>query len=148
MRFTINCGLILSREFMAFPIDVKYIIETEEHLGVEFPYEFKQKMINQNGGELITEDYDWQLYPFFDKSDKKRISRTCNHIILETKQAKEWHNFPENAVAIATNGCGDYLILLPLEKDAKQLSEKIYSWFHEKGEIKEVTKNITELIEE
>ena len=50
MRFTINCGLILSREFMAFPIDVKYIIETEEHLGVEFPYEFKQKMINQNGG--------------------------------------------------------------------------------------------------
>lgn len=131
---------------MPFPIDVKYIIETEGHLGVEFPYEFRQKMINQNGGELITEEDDWQLYPFFDKSDKKRISRTCNHIVLETKQAKEWHSFPENAIAIATNGCGDYLILLPLESNAKKLSEKIYSWFHEKGEIEEVAKNITELI--
>jgi hypothetical protein len=133
---------------MPFPIDLKYIVEAENELGIEFPYEFKQKMIGQNGGELITEEDNWQLYPFFDKSDKKRISRTCNHIVLETKQAKEWNNFPDNAIAIATNGCGDYLILLPLESDTNKLNEKIYLWLHETGEIEEVAQNISELIEE
>ncbi|MCI9845237.1 SMI1/KNR4 family protein [Flavobacterium pectinovorum] len=133
---------------MAFPIDIKYIIETETELEVEFPYEFKQKMMNQNGGELITEDDDWQLYPFFDKSDKKRISRTCNHIVLETKQAKEWSNFPPGAIAIATNGCGDQLVLLPLDSNVRKLGEKIFLWFHETGRTQEVARTISELIEE
>ncbi|HEX8017686.1 MAG TPA: SMI1/KNR4 family protein [Flavobacterium sp.] len=133
---------------MAFPIDLKYIIETERELEVEFPYEFKQKMINLNGGALITEDDDWQLYPFFDKSDKKRISRTCNHIVLETKQAKKWSGFPLNAIAIATNGCGDKLILLPLDTNEKKLGENIFLWFHETGKTQEVAETISELIEE
>jgi hypothetical protein len=133
---------------MAFPIDIKYIIETETELEVEFPYEFKQKMINLNGGELITQDDNWQLYPFFDKSDKKRISRTCNHIVLETKQAKKWNGFPQNAIAIATNGCGDKLILLPVGGNEKKLGENIFLWFHETGKTQEVAETISELIEE
>ena len=98
---------------MPFPLDPKYIQETEDELGLLFPEKFKNKMGNENGGEIITDEDEWQLYPFFDKSDNKRISRTCNHIGLETKQAKEWDNFPPNAIAIATNGCGDHLVLLP-----------------------------------
>lgn len=133
---------------MAFPIDIKYIIESETELGIEFPYGFKQKMMKLNGGELITQDDDWQLHPFFDKSDKKRISRTCNHIVLETKQAKKWNNFPLNAIAIATNGCGDQLILLPLDDNEKKLGEKIFLWFHETGETQQVAETINELIED
>ena len=98
---------------MPFPIDMKYITETEKELGLVFPDKFKSKMTKENGGELIPDDDDWQLFPFFDKSDKKRISRTCNHIGLETKQAHEWDNFLNNGVAIASNGCGDLLVLLP-----------------------------------
>lgn len=133
---------------MPFPIDIKYIIETEQELGLVFPDSFKAKMTKENGGELMTEDDDWQLFPFFDKSDNKRMSRTCNHIVLETKQARAWDNFPNNGIAIASNGSGDNLILLPFDNDNKKLKEEIYLWQHETGDIQEVAKTIDELTEE
>ena len=133
---------------MAFPIELKYIIETEKELGIEFPINFKTKMIQENGGEFATEEDEWQLFPFFDKSDNKRISRTCNHIVLETKNAKEWTNFPVDGIAIASNGCGDNLILLPFENNPKQLQETIYLWLHETGEIIEIAESIDELTED
>lgn len=132
---------------MPFPVDAKYIIETEEQLEVQFPLLFKEKMIKENGGEATTEYDDWNLYPFFDQSDKKRISRTCNHIVLETKQARKWNNFPLNAIAIASNGCGDQLVLIPLDNDNEKLSEVIYFWYHETGALEKVAENINELIE-
>ncbi len=133
---------------MPFPVDIKYIIETEQELGLVFPDNFKYKMTKENGGKLITEDDDWQLFPFFDKSDNKRMSRTCNHIVLETKQARAWDNFPDNAIAIASNGSGDNLILLPLDNDNKKLREEIYLWQHETGDIQQVANTIDELTEE
>lgn len=133
---------------MPFPVDIKYIQETEKELGIEFPEKFKQKMIIENGGEIMTEEDDWQIYPFFDKSDNKRISRTCNHIGLETEHAKEWANFPTNAIAIASNGCGDHLVLLPLGSNNKKLSDEIYYWFHETGELTKMADTIDELIDE
>jgi len=133
---------------MPFPVDIKYIIETEQELGLVFPDSFKSKMTKENGGELMTEDDDWQLFPFFDKSDNKRMSRTCNHIVLETKQARAWDNFPDKGIAIASNGSGDNLILLPLDNDNKKLREEIYLWQHETGDIQEVAKTLSELTEE
>ncbi|AYQ31948.1 SMI1/KNR4 family protein [Runella sp. SP2] len=133
---------------MPFPVDIKYIIETEQELGLVFPDNFKSKMTKENGGELITEDDDWQLFPFFDKSDNKRMSRTCNHIVLETQQARTWNNFPDNGIAIASNGSGDNLILLPLDTDNKKLREEIYLWQHETGDIQQVAKTKDELTEE
>jgi hypothetical protein len=133
---------------MPFPVDIKYIIETEQEFGLVFPDSFKSKMTKENGGELITEDDDWQLFPFFDKSDNKRMIRTCNHIVLETKQARTWDNFPNNGIAIASNGSGDNLILLPLGNDNKKLREEIYLWQHETGDIQQVAKTIDELMEE
>nr|WP_315169788.1 SMI1/KNR4 family protein [uncultured Flavobacterium sp.] len=130
---------------MAFPIDIKYIIETEQELGLAFPDNFKSKMTQVNGGELMTEDDDWQLFPFFDKSDNKRISRTCNHIILETNQAKQWENFPVNGIAIGSNGCGDLLLLLPTKEDNRKLSDEIFIWFHETGETEKIANSINEL---
>jgi hypothetical protein len=132
---------------MPFPIDLNFINETENELGVVFPEKFKAKMVIENGGELITEDDEWQLFPFLDKSDNKRMSRTCNHIILETKQAKEWDDFPYNAIAIASNGCGDYLILIPTESNPNKLNEEIYLWFHETSELTKIANSIDEIIE-
>lgn len=133
---------------MPFPVDIKYIIETEQELGLVFPDSFKSKMTKENGGELITEDDDWQLFPFFDKLDNKRMSRTSNHIVLETKQAREWDKFPDNGIAIASNGSGDNLILLPSDNDNKKLREEIFLWQHETGDIQELAKSIDELTEE
>ena len=133
---------------MPFPIELTYIKKTEDELGVWFPDDFKAKMMQENGGELSTEEDDWQLYPFFDQSDKKRMSRTCNHIGLETKQAQAWRNFPINAIAIASNGSGDHLILLPEAGNEKQLSEVIYAWWHEEGIPKKVADSIEDLVNE
>lgn len=130
---------------MAFPVDIKYIIETEQEIGFAFPDSFKAKMTHENGGELMTDNDDWQLFPFFDKSDKKRISRTCNHIVLETKQARSWHNFPSNGIAIASNGSEDFLLLLPAKENDKKLNDVIYIWFQETGEIEKVADTIDEL---
>jgi hypothetical protein len=131
---------------MPFPVDLKYIQDTEEELGLSFPDIFKQKMVIENGGVFLTEEDEWQLFPFFDRSDNKRISRTNNHIILETKQAKEWNDFPENGVAIGNNGYGDYLVLLTNENDKKQLKDWIFLWSHDTGELKKLADSIKELI--
>jgi len=37
---------------MPFPIEEKYIRETEETLQLKFPEKFKDKMMKDNGGEL------------------------------------------------------------------------------------------------
>ncbi len=70
---------------MAFPVDEHYITETEKQLGLKFPTIFKAKMKIENGGEIEAADDSWTIHPFFDKSDIKRIKRTTNNIILETK---------------------------------------------------------------
>ena len=130
---------------MPFPIEEKYITETESELNVKFPIEFKNRMIKLNGGELIVEEFDFQLYPFFDKSNRKRISRTCNHIGLETKNARKWNNFPENGIAIASDGGGNHLVLI--HNGDGNLSNEIFFWDHEVGELEKVAEFISELDE-
>lgn len=97
-------------------------------------------MIANNGGELDSDEHEIELYPFFDKSDKKRISRTCNHIGLETETARQWTKFPENSIAIGTDGCGNHLILRHAGNGV--LFEAIYFWDHETGEINQIAESI------
>lgn len=129
---------------MPFPIDEKYIKQAEQQIGFIFPVSFKSKMQQLNGGEVIADDDQWQLFPFFDQADKKHIKRTCNHILYETKQAQHWIGFPAHAIAIASNGAGDLLIL---QKDdhSHHLQETIYRWLHETGESKVIAKCFDQL---
>jgi hypothetical protein len=130
---------------MPFPIEEKYIIETESDLNVKFPTEFKNRMIKSNGGELATDEFGFELYPFFDKSDRKRISRTCNHIGLETENAREWDGLPKNGIAIASDGFGNQIILI--HNGNGILTDEIYFWDHEVREIKKIAESIIELDE-
>lgn len=130
---------------MALPVDEKYIAETERELDVKFPPIFLGKMKRQNGGEIETDDGTYTLCPFFDKTDIKRIKRTANHIILETKNAKEWNNFPPTGIAIGDNDFGDKLVLLPTADDPSKLSDQIYIWSHETGETTVIANDINEL---
>jgi hypothetical protein len=128
---------------MPFPVDPKYIQETEDELNVKFPPHFCQRMMESNGGELFTEEFEIQLYPFFDKSDKKRISRTSNHIALETKHAKDWPGFAENYIAVGTDGFGNQLVLT--HDGNGILTDKIYFWDHETGELEKIADTINDL---
>ncbi|MCW3786895.1 SMI1/KNR4 family protein [Plebeiibacterium sediminum] len=131
---------------MPFPIDEKYIKQTELELGVIFPSSFTEKMRIKNGGEILITNNDWLIHPFFDKKDKKRISRTSNHIGYETKEAKKWKGFPKNCIVIGSDSYGNKLILRPGILNKKKLKDTVYEWNHETGETKKLKKSISELL--
>jgi hypothetical protein len=130
---------------MPFSLNEKYIETTEKKLGVKFPGSFRAKMQEANGGEVETPPYAWNLYPFFDTSDKKRIKRTSNDIVRETESARKWTGFPENAIAIGSNGCGDQLVFLR-ESDGVVLGASVYWWDHETGALNKVSDDFAELV--
>ena len=119
---------------MPFPVAEQFIAETEQKLGVLFPPAFRLRMSLNNGGEVSTSEDDWQLHPFFDTSDRKRLSRTSNDIVRETASARECHGFPPEAIAIAANGSGDYLVFLPIP-GWTTLQPQPFIWLHETGEL-------------
>ncbi len=87
----------------------------------------------------------WQLYPFMDNSDKKRLKRTSNDIIRETASAKKWDAFPRDAVAIGANGSGDQLILIP-SVDSTVLLDTVFWWNHETGDIHKAADDFSKLL--
>jgi len=118
---------------MPFPVNEQYIVETEKTIGRIFPAWFRAKMMTENGGEIEAMDDIWDLYPFWNKANKKVMLRTADDILRNTKSALEWDNFPRDAVAIAQNGTGDLLIFIP--ENEIHFSDSIYHWDHETGEI-------------
>ncbi|WP_035612610.1 SMI1/KNR4 family protein [Haloferula sp. BvORR071] len=126
---------------MAFDISEAQVVLTEAELGLRLPPVYRSMMMACNGGtawlkESNDEDDTWQLYPIKDASDRKRLSRSCNHILAETKSAKEWGGFPDDALAIAADGGGDLLVILPDASDASAYGDGIFIFFHELGELK------------
>ncbi|MGF1736839.1 SMI1/KNR4 family protein [Photobacterium satsumensis] len=97
---------------MSFNLDEKFIVEAESVLAGSLPASYRFAMMQSNGGEVEADDDEWEQYPILDKTDRKRFSRSCNNIITETESCMGFGCFPENAVAIASNGCGDQLVPL------------------------------------
>ena len=127
---------------MAFNLEEKFILQAETELEANLPQNYKVSMLKNNGGEIEVVGDVWEQYPILDKSDRKRIARTCNHIIAETESCKGFGNFPNNALAIAGNGCGDQLVVL---KQSNNYSNSIYIWSHETGELDKVANDFNEL---
>ena len=120
---------------MPFDLSEDQLGQTEKDLGAKLPYEYREAMKADNGGEASTGEDCWEFYSIKDTTSRKRLSRTCNHIINETESCRAWGNFPKNAVAIASNGAGDQMVLL---REDGQFKNSIYLWLHETGEIREL----------
>jgi hypothetical protein len=130
---------------MPFPVDIMYVHEAERKLGVKFPASFVTKMARLNGGQVQTSVDIWQLHPFQDPSDRKRLARTCNDIVRETLAARKRPGFPPEAVSVGENGGGDELILLPQSDRPDLLSHEVYWWDHETDEIHKLADDFSEL---
>jgi dipeptidyl aminopeptidase/acylaminoacyl peptidase len=130
---------------MPFPTTLQYINEAEQQLGVLFPESFRSHLLKSNGGEVEYEDDSWEIFPVFDKSDRKRMARTANHIVNETRQARSWSGFPPNAVAFCSNGTGDRLVFIPDQSTAQQLSNTVYLWDHETAQTIVVAEDFAKL---
>jgi hypothetical protein len=134
---------------MPFPVDIRFVNETEQKLGVKFPPSFVNYMVKQNGGEVVTEPDSWQLFPFFDTSDRKRLARTCNDIVRETSSARNSaFGFPPEAVAVGANGTGDHLVFLPQADAPHLLDHAVWWWDHETGELNRVADDFSDLVSE
>jgi SMI1 / KNR4 family (SUKH-1) len=126
---------------MPFPLASDYIQLVESALGASLPSSYKRAMRLSNGGEIVADDDVWNQYPIKDTSDKKRLARTCNHILAETQKLREWPSFPREAIAIAGNGSGDQLVFMKVEE---AYDDAIYAWSHETGELKEVASDFSQ----
>lgn len=131
---------------MPFPVDIKYINDAEQKLGVKFPPAFVNFMVRQNGGCVSVEADDFQLYPFLDSSDRKQLARTCNDIVRETLHCRTCSGFPVEAVAIGANGGGDHLVLLPQLQFPHLLGHAVWWWDHETGELNHIADDFQDLV--
>ena len=118
---------------MSFPVEEKFIEKAESDLGVRFPASFRTRMMAMNGGEVAVGTDSFHLHPFFDTSDKKRLKRTCNSIVHETRYARQHYSLPEDIVQIGTNGGGDTLVYRIGEDGA--LDTTVYWLDHETKEL-------------
>jgi hypothetical protein len=133
---------------MAFDISEAQIALTEAELGRRLPPVYRSILMARNGGTMWLkganpDDYTWQLHPIKDASDRKRITRSCNHILAETKSAREWHGFPDEGLAIANDGSGDLLVILPHASDSAAYGDWIYVFSHELGETKPFAQDLS-----
>jgi hypothetical protein len=127
---------------MAFPVDRQFIERAEHQLGCPLPEALVRRLCSENGGEVEAAGDTWQLHPVFDDTDRKRIARTANHLLRETEVARRWSGFPAQALAIASNGSGDHLVLV---RDGNRFDDTVYWWDHETGELNVAAKTFADL---
>ena len=130
---------------MPFPVDAKWIAETESKLGVRFPASYVVAMTQMNGGAVDVETDVFWLHPFFDQSSRKRIQRTCNSVCRETATMREFEYFQNELIAIGHNGSGDALVLKPMQNDPSCLQHAVYWWNMETSEIHHVADDFNDL---
>ena len=122
---------------MAFPTTEAQIEAAERELGVKLPHEYRARLMARNGGELSTAGDDWRVFPVFDPTNRRTTARSANHIVLETRKARAWEGFPKDGVAIAENGAGDFLVLVPAGSSGR-LNPQVHLWNHETRKCKPV----------
>jgi len=127
---------------MPFDLAERFIKAAEVKLGATLPYIYRRAMMASNGGEVCAYNDVWNLHPIMDTSDRKRLSRSCNDILRETRVMRDWPGWPENAVAIADNGAGDKLLFL---REDQIYQPEVYVWLHDTGDLIEVAQSFSEL---
>ena len=127
---------------MPFDLAESFITAAENKLGATLPTSYRSSMLRENGGELEASEGDWQQYPIADATDRKRLSRTANHVLKETEHCQAWPRFPEGAIAIAGNGTGDQLVFV---KRGSTFDPAVYVWSHETGALAKVADDFSNL---
>jgi hypothetical protein len=133
---------------MPFPTTERFIARAEAELQCMLPLDYRTWLLASNGGELSAADDDWQVFPVFDDSDRKKAARSASHILREVAFARKWRGFPAGGVPFAANGSGDLLVFLLRESSSGELAPEVYVWNHETRTATCIAVSLSELIEE
>ena len=115
-----------------FPIAEDEIRKSETELGATLPTSYRESMKRLNGGTVEVNGDTWELFPIRDQSNRKVLSRTANHVLRETKAASEWPKFHENALAVASDGAGNLLVMF---QEGPVVHPQVFIWNHEDGSL-------------
>lgn len=127
---------------MAFNLPIEQLEACEKELGLSFPEHYRNALLEENGGTVETNEDYWEIVPIKDKTDRKRLSRTCNDIIHETNSFSKFNNWHENAYVIAQNGSGDALVFF---REGNRFEKEIFMWSHEDGALQFITDDLSSL---
>lgn len=127
---------------MGFDLAEQFIQEAEDALGATLPDAYRAAMMTNNGGTVDAANEEWELILIKDSSDRKRLARSCNDIVSESKSFRKWIGFPVDAVAIAENGSGDCILFL---RDGDRFHTAPYVWNHETGTIAKISDDFSAL---
>ena len=127
---------------MPFPISDDEVRKIETALGATLPPTYRESMMQANGGTVEVDGDTWELFPLRDGSDRKRLSRTANHVLHETQKAQEWPNYHENAIAIAGDGSGDLLVLF---QEGPEIRPQVFIWSHVDGSLQLTANDFREI---
>ena len=128
---------------MPFDLSEDQLKTTESEIGAKFPDSYRRLMMQSNGGEIAANSDIWNLIPLRDTSDRKRISRTANHVVSETMSLSGFPAWHENAYAIAENGTGDALVMF---QDGDRFEPQVFFWCHEDGALELVAEDFSALV--
>ena len=79
---------------MPFDLSDEQLEATETEIGAKFSESYRRRMMQCNGGKVDAMSDYWILIPFGDTSDRKRLSRTANHVLVDPKSVSgfpSWH---------------------------------------------------------
>jgi hypothetical protein len=116
---------------VAFPALEARIRDAEHQLGLDLPADLRARLMRDNGGEVLCDGEFWQVHPVWDDTDRRTMARTTSHILHETFEARKRAGFPMEAVAIASDGSGNLLVL-------RRGSALVERWDHETGDCSPV----------
>lgn len=117
------------------PCPESEIEKAEKYVGFKFPDELKALLRETNGDH-------WFLMSASEIMDNVKRNR---EILAEFLEADEFEEKVNRNIYFATNGCGDYYCYRILE-NGKADTSAIYIWEHELFEIREVAKDMADLI--
>lgn len=105
-----------------FSTSEERIEEEEARLGRRLPEDLRRRVLEENGGEIEVlgefasdeqDDNVWQLIGVADVIERKGRKRPVEGMAQQTEEARDFRELPEGSVAIAHDGSGNDLLLMP-----------------------------------
>lgn len=121
------------------------IEEAEATLHIRLPESFRRYLLEVEPSDIEIAGLMWDVNPVPVSPTSESTQHRVSAIVLETMNAREWEGFPDGAVAVGSDGYGNYLVFLPGDLH-HQLGNKLYVWWHEGPELELVSNDFAEVV--